>query len=245
MAKSTDNFWLRAALLYGSGVLLLGGYFNFIHYYSGEPVTAPGFWPIFLWITLYVPVLVLPLVAARDTARPWQVTEFGFTLNARMALAAAVGALLMGLMTWGRALPWTSAWWEAFARTGEEVFFRGFLLALFTRLFAQRRKPVRDALLLSAFLFALVHTQTFRPEFREWYSSPEMPLAYRIIERMLNLFLTGLVWGGLCLWTRSILPSAIIHSALNARSLPSLPFVLLLYGGLTFWAYRRGEPIYR
>jgi len=148
----------------------------------------------------------------------------------------------VALATVSITITWTNAILEAFARTGEEVFFRGFLLALFTQLFAQRRHPRRWAVLLSALLFALIHTQTFRPEFGEWYSSAYMPLAYRVFERLLNLFLSALVLALLCAWTRSVLPVAILHSALNS-SILTLPFVLLIYGLITFWAHKRGEQV--
>ncbi|MGC9397341.1 MAG: CPBP family glutamic-type intramembrane protease [Anaerolineae bacterium] len=245
MSTSTksDKIWLWAALLYAIVVILLGAYANYSHPYSPEPVTTANFWTLFLWVLLYVPVIVLTLTTTANTAIPWRVTEFGFTLSVRMALIAALCALVLGLATSSITITWTSAILEAFARTGEEVFFRGFLLALFTRLFAEKRHPRRWAILLSALLFALVHTQTFRPEFRDWYSSsPQMPLAYRIIERLFDLFLSALLLGLLCVWTRSVLPIAILHSALKS-SILTLPFVLLIYGLITFWAHKRGEQV--
>jgi membrane protease YdiL (CAAX protease family) len=240
-STKSDKIWLWAALLYAIIVILLGAYENYSHPYSPDPVTTADFRVLFLWGLSYVPAIVLPLTTTANAAKPWRVTDFGFTLNVRMALTTLV-CILIALATLSIKITWTSAILEAFARTGEEVFFRGFLLALFVRLFAQRRHPRLWAALLSALLFALMHTQTFRPEFGDWYSSPMMPLTYRIIERLLNLFLTGLVLALLYIWTRSILPLAIIHSALNSSSL-TLPFVLLIYSLITFWAYQRGEQV--
>ncbi len=240
ISTKLDKIWLWAALLYATVVILLGAYANYSHPYSSDPVATANFWTLFLWGLLYVPVIVLPLATTANTAKPWRVTDFGFTLNAFMAVVSVVCVLLTALKT--SSITWTSAILEALARTGEEVFFRGFLLALFTRLFAQRRHPRRWAILLSALIFTLMHTQTFRPEFRDWYGSPLAPLTYRIIERLLNLFLTALVLALLCIWTRSVLPVAILHSALNS-SILTLPFVLLIYGSIAFWAHKRGEQV--
>lgn len=239
----SDKTWLWGATLYAIAVLLLCGYLNAIHPYTVGPVAASEFWMILAWSLLYLPILVLPLVAAPDVIQPWRLTEFGFTLNRRMALLSCAVILFIVVTMWGQPLTWISAVLEAFARTGEEVFFRGFLIVLLTRLCAARRRPQIWAIGLSALLFALMHTQTFRPEFREWYSSAYMPLVYRILERMWNLVLIGVGFAFLYTWTRSILPIALIHSALNARSPLVLPFVLLIYGAFTFWAHKRGERV--
>ena len=239
-ATKSDKIWLWAASLYAIVVVLLGAYVNYSYPYSPDPVITLDVRQLLLWGLLYVPVIVLPLATTANAAKPWRVTDFGFTLNVFMVAVSVVCVLL----TTQKALSitWTSAILEAFARTGEEVFFRGFLLVLFTRLFAQRRHPRRWAILLSALIFTLMHTQTFRPEFRDWYGSPMTPLAYRIFERLLNLFPIALVVGLLCAWTRSVLPTAILHSALNS-SILTLPFVLLIYGLITFWAHKRGEQV--
>jgi membrane protease YdiL (CAAX protease family) len=242
MSTSTksDKVWLWAASLYAVVVMLLFAYANYSHPYSPDPVTTLDIRQLLLWGLTYVPILVLPLSTTANTAKPWRVTDFGFTLNVFMALVSVVCILLVALKT--PPITWTSAILEAFARTGEEVFFRGFLLALFTRLFSQRRHPRRWAILLSALVFTLMHTQTFRPEFRDWYGSPLTPVTNRIIERLFNLFLPSLVLALLCAWTRSVLPTAILHSALNS-SILTLPFVLLIYGLITFWAHKRGEQV--
>lgn len=243
MSTSTksDKIWLWTASLYTVVVILLFAYANYSHPYSPEPATTANFWTLFFWGLLYVPVIVLPLTTTANTVKPWRVTGFGFTLNVFMVVVSVVCVLLLAALK-TPSITWTSAILEAFARTGEEVFFRGFLLALFARLFEQKRHPRRWAILLSALIFTLIHTQTFRPEFGEWYSSAYMPLAYRIFERLLNLFLTALEIALLCAWTRSVLPVAILHSALNS-SILTLPFVLLIYGLITFWAHKRGEQV--
>ena len=239
-ATKSDKIWLWAASFYAVVVVLLGAYANYSQSYSPDPVTTLDIRQLLLWGLTYVPVIFLPLITTANAAKPWRVTDFGFTLNITMALVSVVCVLLVALKT--PPITWTSAILEAFARTGEEVFFRGFLLALFTRLFSQRRHPRRWAILLSALVFTLMHTQTFRPEFRDWYGSPLTPVTNRIIERLFNLFFFALVFALLCAWTRSVLPTAILHGVLNS-SILTLPFVLLIYGLITFWAHKRGEQV--
>ena len=75
----------------------------------------------------------------------------------------------------------------------EEVFFRGIILVLFMRVF-----PLRRAVLLSAFLFAVVHLNPMA-------INPEM-----IID-VVSIFFMGLLFAYLILKTGSLLPAIIFH----------------------------------
>jgi membrane protease YdiL (CAAX protease family) len=234
--QANNKNWLLWAGLYAVSVLALGSYLNYTEPYSPGPVTTPILWQLILWVSLYLPVIVLPLAAH------WKVTDFGFSLNPNLAIAALLITLLCAVMTNAIAATWGSGILEAFARTGEEVFFRGFLIAFFIRLFDNKRRSWLWAAIVSSILFALVHTQTFQQSYLGTLGSPYTPAIFTIIQRLLNVFIIGFVLALLRVWTRSILPSAIAHGIINCNIL-ALPFVLVIYGLITFWAYRRGEQV--
>jgi len=230
------NKWLVWSSLYAIVIMALAGFLNYAEPYSSNPVTVPTFWQLILWGSCYLPIIILPIVAGL------KVTDFGFTLNPFLALTIF---LIMAMCAYsnptGR-VTWISALIEAFARTGEEIFFRGFLFVLFSGLFRNRRRPWLWAAIASSILFALVHAQTFQPGYLAQYGSPSMPIAYQFFERLLNLFALALVFALLRVWTHSILPGAIAHS-LSKAGIATLPFVLLIYGMATIWAYWRKEPV--
>jgi membrane protease YdiL (CAAX protease family) len=143
-------------------------------------------------------------------------------------------------MVWNIRIPWQAALIEAFARTGEEIFFRGFLYALLLKIFNTEMKPWRWAVLISAMLFSLIHTQTFQASFLDNYGSG--PIAYKIIERLLNLFMAGVGLAFLRHWTHSILPGAMLHSVLQG-GIMTLPFCLFFAVIITFWAFVRKENV--
>jgi uncharacterized protein len=234
--QANNKTWLLWASLYAVIVLALGSYLNYTEPDSPGPVTTPNLQLLILWASSYLPVIVLPLAAR------WKVTDFGFSLNPNLAMAALLITLLCAFMTNAIAATWGSGILEAFARTGEEVFFRGFLISFFIRLFDNKRRSWLWAAIVSSILFALVHTQTFQQSYLATLGSPYTSVIFTLIQRFLNLFLIGLVLALLRVWTRSILPGAIAHGIINSNIL-ALPFVLVIYGLITFWAYRRGEQV--
>jgi membrane protease YdiL (CAAX protease family) len=234
--KSDGRHWLVWSNLYAAIVLAVAGFLNYTEPYSPEPVTTPALWQLILWGSLYLPIVILPIVA--DV----KVTDFGFTLNPFLALAVVLIVMMCSFSSPITIVTWHSALVEAFARTGEEIFFRGFLFVLFSELFRNRRRPWLWAAIASSMLFALVHTQMFQPGYLAQYGSPVIPVGYQIVQRLLNLFSTALVFALIRVWTHSILPGAISHS-LSKAGIATLPFVLLIYGVATLWAHRRAEPV--
>lgn len=234
---SNNRKWLLWSSVYAAIFLALMGYLNYTLPYSSDPVATPELGLLIAWGLLYLPVIVLP-IAAR-----WKVTEFGFTLNPPLLLAFLIIILLVSFCAWSNIsseVAWISGALEAFARTGEEVFFRGFLFVILTRLFEKRHRPWLWAVLVSSLLFALIHTQTFQPSFLNNYGSSSTHVVYKIIERLVNVFGIALIFALLRVWTRSVLPGAVIHCFLNT-GIQTLPFVLIIYFLVVFWAYRRGE----
>jgi membrane protease YdiL (CAAX protease family) len=236
LEKSGNRHWLVWSSLYAVVVLALGCYLNYTEPYSSDPVAIPTHWELILWGLLYLPIIILPIVAGL------KVTDFGFTLNPFLAVAISLIVVFCAFTNLTALVTWRSALIEAFARTGEEIFFRGFLFVLFSELFQNKRRPWLWAAIASSMLFAVVHTQTFQPGYLAQYGSPSMPVGYQIVERLLNVFALALVFALIRVWTRSILLGAIAHG-LSSGGVATLPFVLLIYGMATIWAYWRNEPV--
>ncbi|UNC93883.1 CPBP family intramembrane glutamic endopeptidase [Candidatus Contubernalis alkalaceticus] len=103
---------------------------------------------------------------------------------------------------------------QVFARTGEELFFRGFLYTLIIKIFKHENKPWLWAIFLSSLLFALVHTQTFLPEYGT---------------NMTTIFMIGYVLALLRKWTNSILPAIMIHVFVQSNILGVIFSVIIYY----------------
>lgn len=229
------EYEMVVGVLYAGFVLVLGAYFNYTIPYDPSPIIFPDAIQFVLLILLYIPLGLMLLVAG------WKVSDFGFHINSKLGLAALVIISLCMTTGWSMQIPWQSAFFEAVARTGEEIFFRGFLFVLLMKIFSGKSKPWIWAIFISTLLFSLVHTQTFQSSFLEKYGS--MPVIYKVIERLSNIFLMGLLLAFLRHWTNSILPGAIIHSILQSGVL-ALPFCLGIYGVIVLWAILKGENIY-
>lgn len=232
--ETDGSHWFVWSSLFAVFVLSLAGYLNYTEPYSFNPVTNPTIWEMILWGLLYIPIIILPITTGL------KVTDFGFTLNPFLAIAIFLILTICTISNLTAMTSWRSAFIEAFARTGEEIFFRGFLFILFLDLFQSKRRPWLWAAVASSILFALVHTQTFQPGYLDQFGSPSMPAGYQIVERLLNVFGLGLFFALIRVWSHSILPGAIAHG-LSAAGITTLPFVLLIYGMVTIWAYYRNE----
>jgi uncharacterized protein len=236
LTTNTDNKWLLWSGLYALMLVLLFMVLNYSTPWSAEPSARPELWQMAAWSLLYLPVIVLPLCAKK------KITDLGFTISPYLLLAFVMISMACALFSSPGQNSLTKAGIEAFARTGEEVFFRGFLFEICLQIFARRRQAWLWAALVSSLVFTLAHTQTFQPEFLSQYGSTTEPVFYKIIERLLNIFCLSLIFALLRAWTHSILPGAIAHAILNG-GIPTLPFVLLIYAAGLLWARLRGEPI--
>jgi membrane protease YdiL (CAAX protease family) len=225
---------ITIGVLYAVLICALGAYLNYTRPYDANPVTLPSATSLLLWVLLYVPLGLFTAIA------DWKIKDFGFSINRRLGLALLPVLFLCVPIAWTSQVPWPSALIEAFARTGEEVFFRGFLFLLLLKIFSEKARPGMWAILVSALVFALIHTQTFQASFISGYGAG--PIGYRILERMFNLFLIGALFALLRHWTQSILPGVIAHSLLNGGVF-TLPFCLAIFAGVVFWAHKRGESV--
>jgi membrane protease YdiL (CAAX protease family) len=237
LKDSNDKKWLLWGSLYAAILFAVICLLNYSTPTSPGPVTELIPWQFILWGFLYLPIIVGPIIAG------WKVTGFGFSLSPQLGLACLLVIGLCGPLTGGASRDSLGgAAIEAFARTGEEVFFRGFLFFIFIRLFDHQRKAWLWAVFGTSILFALAHTQTFQQSFPNQDGSSSAAGGYAIIERLLNVFGAAVILGLLRAWTKSILPGAMIHGLLNSGIL-TMPFILVIYFLLIFWAYRRGEQI--
>jgi uncharacterized protein len=229
----------RRELAAGIGCSLLimsvGGYLNYITPYEPGPLEDYQPWFLVFWALLYLPLLIYPIFAK------WKVTRFGFSVTPYTLLASVLFAVLCASTTAAQNPAWKGALMEAFARTGEELFFRGFLYLLLLEIFVKSRRPWIWAVVGSSIAFALVHTQTFQPYYLE--SSQVLSPTYLAAERLFNVFLLGLVFALIRHWTKSILPGSIAHSLVQS-SILALPFVLLIHAVFIGWAHLRKERVF-
>jgi len=235
MTKAT-NTWLIWSSFYALVLLILMGYLNYVMPYSAEATTNPELWNIIVWSLLYLPVVILPVVAKRN------VSDFGFTLSPQLALVCILVSMLCASFSNLATTSWVGASIEAFARTGEEIFFRGFLFDIFLQLFSGKRRSWLWAALASSTLFASIHTQTFQPSVLSQYGYPAIPAIFVILQRLVNVFGLALVFALLRIVTQSILPGAIVHS-MGYGGILAIPFVVAIYFFAVLWAYKRGEQI--
>jgi membrane protease YdiL (CAAX protease family) len=219
--------------LYAAFVLAIGAYFNYVTPYDSNPTIVPSMIELLLWVLLYLPLGLMVMVAK------WDVADFGFSITTNLSLAILFIVPVCSSITWGIQSSWLSAIIESFARTGEEIFFRGFLFALLLKVFAAKKKPWIWAVLISSVLFTFVHAQTFQPDF---FANRAESRAYVVIERLFNLLLIAVFLALLRHWTQSILPSAIIHGTL-ASGIITIPFCFLIYAIIVFIAYLRKEKV--
>jgi membrane protease YdiL (CAAX protease family) len=179
-----------------------------------------------MWFALYMP---MPIFIKKAK---WEFKDFGFVLNKRTIIISVAIALLilfkLGLTFQLSYIP--DALIEGFARVGEEVFYRGFLYTLVLKLFKGKERPNFWAVVISSFVFAIMHTQTFLPT---------NPLT------MQGIFINTLLLGFFRYFTGSILPGVIFHCASNAGVLAMLSGTLIYCLFIIFDYLRTRKKIQR
>ena len=132
----------------------------------------------------------------------WKLREFGFTVNTRVILFVFL-SLVVGTYFFVKGITDTGTWGysliEAFARTGEKLYFRGFTYVLVLKL-VKHKKNWLWAVILSSLAFTLVHTQVLLPEYRTSFS---------------QVFITALFLAYVRHITDSLLPGVTIHCFLK------------------------------
>jgi membrane protease YdiL (CAAX protease family) len=115
-----------------------------------------------------------------------------------MAILTLTAIFLASLLTRHFVFDWSYVpalrWVKGLTRgIWEEVFFRGIILVLFMRVF-----PLRRAVFLSAFLFAVIHLNP-------------MAINLEMIVDVVSIFFMGLLFTYLVLKTGSLLPAIVFH----------------------------------
>jgi hypothetical protein len=110
-----------------SWVLVVSAVINFIAW-KEDPADYTVLTYMF-WGSLYAPLFIFYRAAG------WK-NEAGFVVNRKIRLFVLLSAVLLGyfIITGNATTGWHSALTEAFARTGEEVSFRGFVYTLVLKL---------------------------------------------------------------------------------------------------------------
>lgn len=177
---------------------------------------------LIFWTALYLPALIFPRFAG------WKLTQMGFSLNLRLLLVSAIllaiawSPLRDSLVNFHvEQLPGILI--QIYSRSGEELFFRGFIFLFALQIFRSQKWPALWAVIFSTLCFTWVHTQTL------------LPGAQTEIN---GVILFALVMGLLRAWTVSILPGIIAHLVLNGAP-PGILLAGLIYAIFSFWAGKR------
>jgi len=213
MPRSLPRLISIKALAFLLGYCILAALLNYLNSLS-IPQSAPAWVQVIgagISFLYYVPVYWVFIHSLHYWK--WSLDEWGFGLKGRNWLAIGLSAFVL-LIVWlplpaiqigsarlldlGSLRETTSRAsvpqmiFEGYARTAEELLFRGFALVLFKRMFSNSRVNWLWAILFSSALFALVHTH--RPD------------------QMLTLFLEAAIpLAAFTLLTRSISFAFVIH----------------------------------
>src|SRR5699024_2086499 len=124
----------KKGLIYTSIILLISGITNFYTWSQG-PVENIKILYIFCWLALYIPFFIYHKYDG------WKIKEFDFVFNYKILLTLLVAVVIFYNYEIPFTINWKSSFIEMFARTGEELFFRGFLYTLFLKIFKNQNRP--------------------------------------------------------------------------------------------------------
>ena len=216
MASLTETLRNDKILLASSVHILLSVItFGILNYFK-EPLGLADGSTLFVYVTwayCYVSCFVFGRMGG------WSADRYGFLINRTLLLViSAIG--LLGLWVYFKHPnlrvynSWDSSLSEAFARVGEELFFRGYVYFVMLKLFDGKHRPHLWAVGLSSIAFAAMHTHVFLPGNQQSLTA---------------IFLIGLFLAFLRYWTGSILLAITIHCFLNG-------YLLAVLGGWALYA---------
>lgn len=224
MKKLIANIKSDRSLLIGTiYVIFICSLAGIVNYYNEELANLgwiSTLLPYVVWTLLYLPLLYFAINGK------WGIKDFGFKLNIESIILSIIIILFFAFFkteTIKNHLSFTRIISEAFARTGEEVFFRGFVYLLIIKIFSDKKHISIWAIILSSIIFTAVHTQ------------PNRDVAG------LNLFIEVIGVLAIPRWlTNSILPCVVIHLLINS-SLVTAVIGIMIFLIITFIGWIRGE----
>lgn len=102
---------------------------------------------------------------------------------------------------------------QAIVAVGEETFFRGFILYLFSRVWAGSKQGLLWSLVLSALIFGSLHI---------FQLAAGQPLPV-VLAAAFNSFISGILYGAIVIISGSIWPGVLLHMTSNsAAQIPAL-----------------------
>ena len=177
-----------------------------------------------IWTLLYLPIFIFHKYSN------WSIKDFGFDLNYKIITLTLLAFLLVIFNVSNLSIyNWKDSLIEMYARTGEELFFRGFIFMFVLKLFKNKKFPWIWAILISSICFTVVHTQTFLPNNNS---------------TMIDIFLIAIGLSILRHWTKSILPGIIIHISSNSSSMFGIIIGIIFYYIFILVAYFKGEKYF-
>lgn len=192
----TNKGVYKFGIIYALVITIIGGIANYFTWHGEFSSVVLGIlvfsFAIILWVALYFPMYIFVKKAK------WQIYEFGFVINKRLIILSVI---FIVFFIYKVEFSFTLTNFPilslvAFARVGEEIFYRGFIYALVLKLLKSEKNSWLWAVLISSFMFAVMHTQTFLPS---------------NTLSMFSIFLTALILGLFRAWSGSILLGSIIH----------------------------------
>lgn len=232
----------------------MGASLNYLNAKSSAH-TGPGTPPLWMsvigWTIIFLFYLPACLALMHSVRRwGWTLDEWGFRLRGRSWVAIipsllilflllgrmwsvipeiAVGSLTIGEGEFSSPFlgpDFPRLVFEGYARTAEELLYRGFALILFKRLFP--RSSSRSSLWavgLSSLLFALVHTH--RPQDMPW------------------IFISAVLLAAFTLWTHSISWAVFYHSLLGGFHIGAIYALSFFFAIAIYNEWQKGKAAVR
>ena len=148
-------------------------------------------------------LLFLPLVLFKNI-NEMSLSNLGLKFNWRSVIATIIIVITLSLLTGLKSnseIGFITKIIEGIARTGEELFFRGFVYLIILVIFKNDKNKNLIAILLSSLIFTIAHTQIF--------------LGLYHLSFVSMLFNTIITFGLLRYFFNSILPVVAVHTFMN------------------------------
>lgn len=199
MKKYFINNSIKLGIIYSLFVLALSTGITLYLFYHGD--TNQELASIIKWF--FVLLFFLPLFLFMDSS-DFTLAELGFKFSWKSVIITFCIVLTLSIATRFNAvaeLTFGSRIFEGIARTGEELFFRGFLYLIILRIFKDEKHKNASAMILSSLIFTIAHTEIFLGTYH-----------FGFFNMFFNTFITFAI---IRHFSKSILPVVAIHTFMN------------------------------